>query len=206
MATAYEPCDNEDCDNSVPTHPMPGPGTTVNVTEAYATRTPGTEDEIMVPAGSSGVVVDYVPEWHHVHVRLDDGTAVWLDPDVLDWDIEVTIGWTRSDPATGYSSFSDGYQPGADQHRLTLRVDVPTDADIGAAVEAIAEAAFAATNHPDPDALTGYAKQIYEGVQASGYTGREAHYSLSVGDTVTIAEVTLACAPTGWQRVAHPGS
>lgn len=204
MATVYEPCDNDDCDD-VAAHPMPEPGTTVIVTETYDTRTPGTEDEIRVPAGSRGVVVDYVPDWHDVHVRLDDGTDVWVDPESLEWDIEVTIGWTRSDPATGYSSFSDGYQPGASQHRLTLRVDVPTDADITAAVEAIAEAAFAATNHPYPDTLTGHAKQIYEGVQASGYTGREAHYSLSVGDTVTIAEVTLACAPTGWQRVAHTG-
>lgn len=205
MSTAYEPCDNDDCDAATSVHPMPAPGTHVVTTEAYDTRTPGTEDQICVPAASRGVVVDYVAAWHHVHVRLDDGTDVWMDPDVLEWDIDVTIGWTRSDPATGYSSFSDGYQPGASQHRLTLRVDVPADADITAAVEAIAEAAFAATNHPDPDTLTGYAQQIYEGVHASGYTGREAHYSLSVGDTVTVAEVTLACAPTGWQRVTHPG-
>lgn len=206
MATVYEPCENPDCTETVVAHAFPIPGTSVTVAQAYDTRAPGHHDPILVAAGSRGTAVDHVPEWHDVHVRLDDGTDVWLDPDVLDWDVDVTIGWTRSDPETGYSSFSDGYRPGASQHRLTLRVTVPDDADVAAAVEAIAEAAFAATNHPAPETLTGYARQIHEGIAASGYIGREAHYSLSVGDTVSVGEVTLACAPTGWQRVTYAGS
>ena len=205
MATVYEPCENPDCTESVVAHAFPAPGTTVTLTQAYDTRAPGHHDQILVAAGRRGETVDHVAEWHDVHVRLDDGTEVWLDPDVLDWDVDVTIGWTRSDPEAGYSSFSDGYRPGASQHRLTVRVAVPDDADVAAAVEAIAEAAFAATNHPAPETLTGYARQIYEGIAASGYIGREAHYSLSVGDTVCVGEVTLACANTGWQRVTYAG-
>lgn len=209
MGTTYEPCENDDCAEMLRAHPFPTPDTRVSVTEQYPTRVPGTEDQVLVKAGQEGVVVDYVAEWHDVNVRLsggeNDGVHVWLDPEVLDWDITVTIGWTRSDPDTGYSSFTDGYRPGAAQHRLTVHVSVPDDADVAAAVEAIAEAAFTATNHPAPETLTGYARQIYDGITASGYHGREAHYSLSVGDTVTVGEVTLACAPTGWQRVTYAG-
>lgn len=205
MGTIYVACENEDCTETVVAHPFPAPGTTVTTAQAYDTRAPGHHDPILVAAGRSGVAVDFVPEWHDVHVRLDDDTEVWLDPDVIEWDLGVTIGWTRSDPDAGYSSFCDGYRPGAAQHRLTVLVDVPDEADIAVAVEAIAEAAFTATNHPAPETLTGYARQIHDGITASGYIGREAHYSLSVGDTVTVGEVTLACAPTGWQRVTYAG-
>lgn len=201
MATVYEPCGDAACDANVAAHALPDVGTSVVVTEPYDTRSPEDDETVRVAAGARGVVLGFVAAWHDVHVRLDDGVEVWLVPDVLDWDTEVTIGWTKSDHSIGYSSFSDGYQPGAEQHTLTVHVEVPDDANITAAVDAIAEAAFAATNHPNPEILTGFAKQIYDGVRASGYTGRQAHYSLSVGDTVTVGEVTLACANLGWQRV-----
>ena len=136
--------------------------------------------------------------------------------------IEVTIGWTMSDRANGYSSY-DGYQPGARQHTETIEVEwtnTPEVADdemlaaIGATrgeaealriqriVEALAEACFAATNHPFPRSLEGLPGQVYRAIEATGYRGEQAgHYSLSVGDTVTVNEATLACAPFGWERV-----
>lgn len=114
--------------------------------------------------------------------------------------IDVTIGWTMSDRANGYSSF-DGYQPGARQHTETITVDA-SSLDLTnpeAVVHQIAEAAFVATNAPF---ATGIAAQVAEAIAATGYHGREAgHYSLSVGDTVTVNEVTVACARFGWERV-----
>lgn len=203
MPTTYQPCDNDDCADRVIAHPFPVRKTPVTFTQAHETRVPGTDDEVRVEAGATGVVESFVPEWHHVHVRLDDGVEVWADPDVLEWDVEVVIGWTISDPETGYSSFMDGYRPGAKQQRVMVHVDKPQYGSLAEAVETIAEAAFTATNHPDPEHLTGYARQIHDGIYASGYRGQGAHYSLSAGDTVTISEVTLACANTGWQRVAY---
>jgi hypothetical protein len=119
--------------------------------------------------------------------------------------VEVTIGWTRSDRANGYSSH-DGYRPGASQHTETIVVTLDQSVadfvrDVPGTVERIAEAAFAATNHPYPEGLTGLDGQVYTAIRATGYNGRGAHYSLSVGDTVSIAEVMLACDSIGWRRV-----
>lgn len=113
--------------------------------------------------------------------------------------IDVTIGWTISDRATGYSSF-DGYRPGARQHTETLSIDLgETDQPVDRLVEMIAEAAFEATNSPAPQMVV--AQKIATALAATGYRGAEAHYSLSTGDTVTVGEVTLACARFGWDRV-----
>ena len=113
--------------------------------------------------------------------------------------IEITIGWTKSDMERGYSSFS-GYQPGAAQHTETIEVEtLPFEGEPQKTVEAIAEAAFVATNSPYE--VTGLAAQIREAIAATGYRGQGAHYSLSVGDTVTVGEVMLACESFGWQRV-----
>lgn len=113
--------------------------------------------------------------------------------------IDVTIGWTMSDRATGYSSF-DGYRHGAKQHTETVTVDVHVDnAEPEAVVLMLAEAAYVATNDPNPH---GIAKAVREAIDATGYVGREAgHYSLSVGDTVSVGEVAFACQPFGWERV-----
>lgn len=120
--------------------------------------------------------------------------------------VEITIGWTRSDMDNGYSSF-DGYRPGAQQHTEVVTVDVPIasdrENDLEWAVLAMAEAAFAATNHPDP-AVGRPEGQIYTQLRERGFNGSQSgHYSLSVGDTVTCGEVTLACASFGWERVTH---
>lgn len=122
--------------------------------------------------------------------------------------IEVRIGWTKSDRANGYSSFCDGYRPGAEQHTLDLEVTFsnppmgPDGIDYQRTAEAVADACFTATNSPFPDMLQGISGQIYRLIRDSGYRGREAgHFSLSVGDTVTVGEVMLACEPLGWERV-----
>lgn len=114
--------------------------------------------------------------------------------------IDVTIGWTRSDMDNGYSSFSDGYRPGASQHTETLTIDLgETNQPVDRLVEMIAEAAFEATNSPAPQMKV--AKALRAALDATGYRGQGAHYSLSVGDTVTVGEVTLACDNWGWKRV-----
>lgn len=120
--------------------------------------------------------------------------------------VDVTIGWTKSDMANGYSSFN-GYKPGAQQHTETVHV-VVTEEDAALrpeqVVEKIADAAFAATN--SPGLLSALAAQIRKGIKATGYRGEGAHYSLSVGDTVTVNEVTLACEDFGWKRVGMVAS
>ena len=119
--------------------------------------------------------------------------------------IDVTIGWTMSDRANGYSSF-DGYRPGARQHTETISIDWDLDLNIAHAPEHIAEACFEVTNAPYV-IETGIAGQITEALAATGYHGEQAgHYSLSVGDTVTVGEVTLACDRFGWKRVSLLGA
>jgi len=119
---------------------------------------------------------------------------------------EVTIGWTMSDLAAGYSSF-EGYRPGAKQHTETITVEWTNPPmygdtlDLNRAAEVLAEACFYATNTPRltyPEGLTG---QVCRAIHDTGYDGRGAHYSLSIGDTVTVGEITLACASLGWERV-----
>lgn len=121
--------------------------------------------------------------------------------------VEVTIGWTQSDRENGYSSF-DGYKPGAKQHTETVTVEIPETAsaeEVDWATLRLAEAAFEATNSPFPLTPGSPAAQIQSALQARGFNGSQSgHYSLSVGDTVTFGEVTLACASFGWERVT-PG-
>lgn len=112
----------------------------------------------------------------------------------------VTIGWTKSDRENGYSSF-DGYRPGAEQHTEYLAIQITTSTRIDSAADAICNAAFTALNDPFPSMLTGVARQIWEKVHATGYRGEGAHYSLSVGDTVTVDNVMFACEPTGWKQI-----
>lgn len=115
--------------------------------------------------------------------------------------VEVTIGWTKS-AMPEYSSFSDGYRHGAEQHVETVEVEVHENLSLNYnAVLGIAEAAFMATNAPYE--VTGMAGEIREAIAAAGYRGQGAHYSLSVGDTVMVGEVMVSCEPTGWKQV-HP--
>lgn len=102
--------------------------------------------------------------------------------------VTATIGWTKSDMANGYSSF-DGYRPGAQQHTETVTFKVPVD--FGA--ERICWLLLEATNSPSVrfnDASP--AGEALGAIQRTGYTGREAHWSLSTGDTVTVDGVMYA--------------
>jgi hypothetical protein len=110
----------------------------------------------------------------------------------------LTIGWTMSDRATGYSSFSDGYRPGAQQHTETVTVEAPADWSLAQ----LAEAVYVATNAPDASMMSGVALAINAAIDDNGYYGREAgHYSLSVGDTVTLDGDTVAVDRLGWKPV-----
>lgn len=109
--------------------------------------------------------------------------------------IEVTIGWTTSE------GHFWGFEPGMDQVTRTFPLDM-TGTNLAPAhwPEAIADAVFYATNAPRmsyPDGLTG---TVCRAIDALDYHGEGAHYSLSVGDTVTVGEITLACDDVGWKR------
>jgi hypothetical protein len=112
---------------------------------------------------------------------------------------ELTIGWTKNTEETlaaGYVSFSDGYRPGAEQVEVAMTLAVPFDATM----DDIAEAAFIATNSPFVAEGT-LPYFIAEAIDKADYHGQGAHYSLSVGDTVTVDGVTLECAGMGWREV-----
>ena len=111
----------------------------------------------------------------------------------------VSIGWTTADRTRfpDYMPFWDTYRPGLPQHVETVTIEVPKGWD----ARRIAEAAYTATNHPEPTTLGGPARAIYERLRANGYHGRQAHWSLSVGDTVTVDDVRLGCARIGWEEV-----
>lgn len=108
--------------------------------------------------------------------------------------MQIIIGWTKSDMDAGYSSFMHGYRPGAEQHVETIDVEPDREMD----PSEVAEAVFVATNSPF---VTGFPARIAGGIEAAGYHGEGAHYSLSVGDTVTVGGMMLACAGTGWEIV-----
>ena len=114
--------------------------------------------------------------------------------------VEVTIGWTKPNRAIGYSNF-DGYRPGASQHIETIQLDMPHATPTLELVEQIADAVFEATNSSQPTHGCSLPAAIAWAIGMTGYWGEGAHYSLSVGDTVTVGEVMLACARTGWTRV-----
>lgn len=109
----------------------------------------------------------------------------------------ITIGWTRSNMQEGYSSFSDGFKVGASQHSETLEINTDLDAS------EIAEAAFRATNAPEglvaPESVAGHIATV---LAKRGFDGSQSgHYSLSMGDTVTVDDQVLECASLGWKVV-----
>lgn len=120
-----------------------------------------------------------------------------MDTKVLTQPVEMTIGWTISDMENGYSSFS-GYQQGAQQVTKTITIEAP----VGSFAEQIAEAVFHGTNAP-PEYLSegSMAAQVAGCLRSLGFRGEGAHYSLSVGDTVTVMGVTLAVERFGFKEV-----
>lgn len=107
----------------------------------------------------------------------------------------VKIGFTQSDLASGYSSF-DGYREGARQEIAEHRFEVGDFAP-----EQVAEAVFAATNAPieviEAMPLT---RAIYLRLRRAAEAGEYVR-SLSVGDTVEVDGVRLACDRFGWKRL-----
>jgi len=113
--------------------------------------------------------------------------------------VTVTLGFTQSDRATGYSSF-DGYRPGARQEEVA--VEIPTAEAYWRTAAEIAEQAFEATNAPYD--VTGLAATFREALYGPGKPSLRA---LSVGDTVTVARCAdglhtrVACDRVGWVRL-----
>lgn len=101
--------------------------------------------------------------------------------------VTVTIGYTISD-MPHYSSF-DGYRPGANQHTEMVSFPVPEHYNI----EDVAWTLMTATNSPFVVPGAGsHTGEALAAIQATGYTGREAHWSLSKGDTVTMGGESVA--------------
>jgi hypothetical protein len=113
-------------------------------------------------------------------------------------ELMVTIGWTQY----GF----DGWEPGLRQHVEDIFIDIETAQPTSLLVETIVEAVFIATNHPEPESLRGMSGAVYRAIRDTGYRGEQAgHYSISVGDTVTIGETTWACERFGW-KIVIPGA
>lgn len=110
--------------------------------------------------------------------------------------LTLTIGFTRSDRADDYSSFADGYRPGAEQDIVEITVESP----VGFTGEQWAEAVFVASNAPGEGHLSDQpgATAVSAALAQARKNGARMR-SLSVGDTVTINGVRYACTPAGWE-------
>lgn len=119
--------------------------------------------------------------------------------------IDVVIGWnTARDPEGRHLGWARGWKPGDPMHTEELTLEAPgTTRPALDFLEVICEAAFSATNDPRPtEDLTPFGRQIREALAERGFDGSQSgHYSLSVGDTVTIAEIMFECKAFGWNRV-----
>jgi len=120
----------------------------------------------------------------------DDPYRVWIAAEPT----KIVVGWTISDRDHGYVSYMDGWRAGQPQHELSIEVAVPPSL----APHQVADLVFIATNAPDVESHP-YAAKILEAIVATGYRGEEAgHFSLSVGDTVTVDGIKLACQASNW--------
>ena len=127
--------------------------------------------------------------------------------------MKITIGWTKHSAETkaefDYAPFWDPFKPGMPQHTETIEVDYNTDNP-----EVVANLVFAASNQlgafghaPYGDGEPTIIEKLMMAIEDTGYRGREAHFSLSIGDTVTVhdagapGDITLACTREGWEEV-----
>jgi len=109
----------------------------------------------------------------------------------------ITVGYTQGNRDAGYVPMIEGYRPGAAQHVLTISVQLSPDLED----QQIAELVFIATNAPDLDAGTPE-QRIRDAIVDTGYKGTEAHWSLSIGDTVRVGgSPLLACGDVIWTTV-----
>ena len=136
---------------------------------------------------------------------------------------QVRIGWTKHDErdAEGYPTFKgqrygaffDPYQPGQAQHTEDIEVDFNVGGvDLALDGQQVAVIVYDASNRlgafgpPSPTGDESVSAKVQRAIHATGYTGREAHFSLSIGDTVTVHpdtsdEITYACTREGWEIV-----
>lgn len=114
--------------------------------------------------------------------------------------MRVILGFTQPDRDSDYSSFADGFRPGAVQEVAVL---VLPDAPDGLTVEQWAEAVFIASNAPGPHVGE---DAIVPMVRAALRQWPRALRSLSVGDTVTVQGETVACDRAGWTRIEPAGT
>lgn len=114
----------------------------------------------------------------------------------------VTVGWTINTKDREYVSFADGWKEGAPQHAVTFRI---VSDEIWSPQE-VAEKVFVATNAPGLREGSLEA-EILARIVASGWNGDlhdddlYGHFSLSVGDTVTVNGTRFACASFGWDQL-----
>jgi hypothetical protein len=119
--------------------------------------------------------------------------------------MNVTIGLTRSDregpAATGYSSFGEGYLPGASQD--TFEVDIPDQMDLpeGAEVrglELLGWIVLKATNDPTAEWSPGTVGRVARSIAGLRRTRMR---SFSTGDTLTVAGKSVALTSDGFVPV-----
>jgi hypothetical protein len=141
----------------------------------------------------------------------DDPYRVWISAEP----VTILVGYTKAvvpeydeelgaypdDAPDLYVPYSDGWRPGAEQHVLSLTVDLPPKFE----AHQVADLVFYATNAPDLGDDP-YAGAIRAAIDATGYRGEEGgHFSLSVGDTVTVDGIGLACKSAGWGSIEEAG-
>lgn len=121
--------------------------------------------------------------------------------------LTIQLGFTHSDRASDYIPMMDGYRPGAAQTVIQtgdvqlpgLDPAAPLSADD---VTAVAEACFTAMNAPEDLPVSDTVSLVRDAIAARLASGRDTGvHSLSVGDTVTVDGITLACAKKGWSVV-----
>jgi hypothetical protein len=136
--------------------------------------------------------------------EFDDPHRVWIRAEP----VTILVGYTKAIIPEGdeegpalYVPYVDGWRPGAEQHVLSLTVDLPPTLE----THQVADLVFYATNAPDL-ADDPWAGAIRKAIDATGYRGEEAgHFSLSVGDTVTVDGIGLACKSAAWGSIEEAG-
>lgn len=121
----------------------------------------------------------------------DDQYRIWIVAEPT----TIVIGYTKNSSDLSYVPAMDGWRPDAPQHLLAVTVPLPP----GLAPHEVAELVFIGTNAPQLE--TGSPEyRIHHAIRDTGYRGQEAHWALSVGDTVTVDGIRLQVKPAGWDN------
>jgi hypothetical protein len=112
--------------------------------------------------------------------------------------VQVTIGSTKREQPNhpNYRVF-EPYEVGLAQHFVNVTFVSKFSGD----PERVADQVYEAMNNPSP---TGKVAEILALVQETGFNGSQSgHFSLSVGDTVTVDGRVFACDRYGWKEVGQ---